>query len=273
MARTMAKRGAPWIVLGGAGSPSPSLSYKDMVIVKRFAPDGANPDMNEFQWKSLGQAQKYVREQPEYFSFDMLPEYTAIFVEMDTFTTAKELAIMSDDQCYGAAVVTEGTVMIPAFISTLPEGSELQLVSWDGAKSEIKPISMSLFDPNHNSFIECSSFNKSDADYYLINIGSTPQDDDAPPVQQLRIQNYPNPFNPSTTIKYSVPSEGDVAITIHNIRGQVVKTLTRDYKSSGLHQTTWNGQDQQGNNVVSGIYFLRIQTKDGTLAHKMIMLK
>lgn len=273
MARTSIERGAPWIVQGQLGTPRPSISYGDMVIVKRFAPDGVNPDIAEFQWKSLGQSQKYVREQPEYFSFDMLPEYTAIFVEVDSFTTAKELAIMSNDQCYGAAVVTEGTVMIPAFISTLPEGSELQLVSWDGAKSEIKPISMNLFDPDHDSFIKCSAFNKSDADYYLINIGSNPQEDDAPPAQQFSIQNYPNPFNPSTTIKYSVPTDGEVVITIHNIRGQVVKTLISDYKSDGLHQEIWNGKDQQENNVATGIYFVRIQTKDSSLTHKMIMLK
>ncbi|MEE8577394.1 MAG: T9SS type A sorting domain-containing protein [candidate division Zixibacteria bacterium] len=85
-------------------------------------------------------------------------------------------------------------------------------------------------------------------------------------------QNYPNPFNPSTTIEYSLPQLAHVSLTIYNVNGQTVKILVDDIKSRGQHLVQWNGVDQNGHQIASGMYFYRIQTGDYTSSQKMILL-
>ena len=265
MARTMIKRGAPWIAIGD----TLTLSYGDMVIVKRFSP----PSIDQFQWSSGSRTQKYIREIPEYFEFNKEPEYTAVFVQMDSLANMKEIAVISDGQCYGAAVVNGETVMIPAFISSLPDGSELEIVTWDGAKSSANSIPINLFDPDSDAYIKCSSFVKNSSDHYLIKIGSTIQDTDVPATLVLGIENYPNPFNPSTTISYCVPADGDVSLTIYNARGQLVNTLVSEPKTKGNYQVVWAGKDSRGNSVASGLYFTRLVSEGKSISKKMLLMK
>lgn len=273
MTREMVKRNSPWIVPMGVGDPAPSISYGEMVIVKRFGPDGINPEICEFQWANTGQSREYSRQQPEYFNFAKEASYTAVFVEMDADTSAKEIAILSNDVCYGAAVVSEGIVMIPAYISSLPVGSELQLVSWDGAKSANSISSISQFNPEQGSFARCSSFLKTDADSYYIKTGEGVGENNTPMPTGFSIKNYPNPFNPSTTIMYNLSEEAEVKIEIFNSRGQLVKTLVNDFKDAGSYHLVWNGQDQNNRTVASGVYYSRIETNGKSLTHKMLLLK
>ncbi len=93
------------------------------------------------------------------------------------------------------------------------------------------------------------------------------------PASDLQLANYPNPFNPSTTICYSVPKDGEVSINIYNAKGQLVKTLVNEQKNLGIHSVVWNGNDNNGNKVSSGIYFTRIIADGKTLTSKMLMLK
>ncbi|MCD4830098.1 MAG: T9SS type A sorting domain-containing protein [Candidatus Cloacimonetes bacterium] len=86
-------------------------------------------------------------------------------------------------------------------------------------------------------------------------------------------QNYPNPFNPTTMIKFSIPDEARVKLTIYNIRGQRVVSLLEDTLPSGFHEVVWNGKDATGRTVSSGVYFYRLETGDRTLTKKMLLLK
>ena len=264
LARTMIKRGAPWVAIGD----TITLSYGDMVAVKRFT-----TSIGQFQWTRGFHTKEYVREVPEYFEFVKEPEYTAVFVQLDSLTTAKEIAIMSEDECYGAAVVNGETVMIPAFISSLPEGSELELVAWDGVKSSPDAIPLKLFDPANDTFIQCSSFIKDKSDYFLIKTGSSIQDTDTPVTLGLRVTNYPNPFNPSTTISYSVPTDGEVSLTIYNSRGQLVNTLVSKHMNKGNYQVVWQGRDTSGRSVASGLYITRLVTGGKSIINKMLLMK
>ncbi len=71
-------------------------------------------------------------------------------------------------------------------------------------------------------------------------------------------QNYPNPFNPSTIISYQIPKAGFVNITIFNVLGQTIKTIVSESQSSGLHNINWNGEDNSGKTVSTGLYFYKI---------------
>lgn len=72
-------------------------------------------------------------------------------------------------------------------------------------------------------------------------------------------QNYPNPFNPSTTVKYQVPENAKVNIVVYNMTGQKVTTLTNEFKTAGYHTVNWDGTNDFGQKVSSGVYFLRMQ--------------
>lgn len=87
------------------------------------------------------------------------------------------------------------------------------------------------------------------------------------------LQNFPNPFNPSTTIKYSVAGASVVQITIYNVRGERVRTLVNEKKHAGVHKTTWNGLNDQGAMVATGVYFYFLRIGSFTAAKKMILLK
>lgn len=75
-------------------------------------------------------------------------------------------------------------------------------------------------------------------------------------------QNYPNPFNPSTTVKYEVPKNGKVNLIVYNLQGQKVATLVNNYQTAGYHQIMWNGANDRGQKVSSGVYFLRMQAEN-----------
>ncbi|MDD2331543.1 MAG: T9SS type A sorting domain-containing protein, partial [Candidatus Cloacimonetes bacterium] len=98
------------------------------------------------------------------------------------------------------------------------------------------------------------------------------EDQITPLVTELK-NNYPNPFNPSTTIHFSIKDSAPVRIEVYNILGQRVRTLVNETKKAGVHSVTWNGTDDSGRNVSSGIYFYRMNSGKYTSTKKMIMLK
>jgi hypothetical protein len=85
--------------------------------------------------------------------------------------------------------------------------------------------------------------------------------------------NYPNPFNPTTTIAFDKAEAGNVKIDIYNVKGQKVKSLTNEHFEAGKHRVMWNGTDNNGNNVGSGIYFYKMTSGEYSLTKKMIMMK
>jgi len=86
-------------------------------------------------------------------------------------------------------------------------------------------------------------------------------------------QNYPNPFNPTTTIKYELQTEGIAAITIFNSLGQEVKVLFNGKQQAGEHSIIWDGKNEQGQRVASGVYFYQLKINNYTSSKKMVLLR
>ena len=86
-------------------------------------------------------------------------------------------------------------------------------------------------------------------------------------------QNYPNPFNPSTTISFSIPSEGNVVLNIYDITGRLVTTLVDGNMGSGYHSVTWDGIDVNGAFVSAGLYIYSLQAEGVALTRKMVLMK
>ena len=86
-------------------------------------------------------------------------------------------------------------------------------------------------------------------------------------------QNYPNPFNPSTTIRYEIPKESRVVIKVYNLLGQEVKTLINKTQGRGIHTMTWDGKDNTGRIVASGVYLYRLEAGTFVKSRKMLFIK
>jgi len=99
------------------------------------------------------------------------------------------------------------------------------------------------------------------------------QDNDLIPVEYSLYQNYPNPFNPNTLIRYSIPKRSLVNITVFDITGRQVRTLENTNRRPGHYSVEWDGTDQSGNKVASGIYLYRMTAGNYSENCKMLLLK
>jgi hypothetical protein len=86
-------------------------------------------------------------------------------------------------------------------------------------------------------------------------------------------QNYPNPFNPQTVISYSLTQNTRVELMIYNILGQRIRTLVDEFQTAGFKTIHWDGKDNQGEEVASGIYFYRLKAGDYSETKKMVLMK
>jgi len=86
-------------------------------------------------------------------------------------------------------------------------------------------------------------------------------------------QNYPNPFNPTTTIAYGLAAPERVTISVYNINGALVKTLVSDTKPAGWYSVDWDGRNQAGNPVASGVYLSRMTAGSFVETKKLVLLK
>jgi DNA-binding transcriptional regulator YhcF (GntR family) len=97
--------------------------------------------------------------------------------------------------------------------------------------------------------------------------------DAASAVSNVIAQSYPNPFNPETEISYTLPENSYVSVTIFNVQGQKVKRLVNEYQPAGTRKVVWDGRDENGEGVASGIYFYRIEAGSHSVTNRMILLK
>ena len=93
------------------------------------------------------------------------------------------------------------------------------------------------------------------------------------PLKTQLYANYPNPFNPNTTMKYDLKENSHVSLVVYNMLGQKIKTLVDVHKTAGHHSIEWDGTNDIGVQVSSGIYFYTYKTKSYTNTHKMILMK
>ncbi|HMV25372.1 MAG TPA: T9SS type A sorting domain-containing protein [bacterium] len=86
-------------------------------------------------------------------------------------------------------------------------------------------------------------------------------------------QNYPNPFNPSTTIRFAISQPGHTTLKVYNMLGQEVRTLFSEYKPAGNFETIWDGKNEKGLAVASGVYLYRLSSGSFTQTRRMVLVK
>jgi len=93
------------------------------------------------------------------------------------------------------------------------------------------------------------------------------------PTEFVLSQNYPNPFNPITQIEYTLQNPAQVTLQIYNLLGQKVKTLVNEQKPAGSYRIFWDGKNEAGITVASGIYFYRLKANGVSQTRRMVLLK
>ena len=94
------------------------------------------------------------------------------------------------------------------------------------------------------------------------------------PIANSLRQNYPNPFNPETTISYDLNGESIVILTIYDLSGQIIRTLVNDQAmSAGQYKSVWDGRDESGAKVASGVYFYQLRAGEFIAKKKMTLLQ
>ncbi|MDY0150658.1 MAG: two-component regulator propeller domain-containing protein [Candidatus Cloacimonas sp.] len=99
------------------------------------------------------------------------------------------------------------------------------------------------------------------------------EDMQTPSVSDLLLSSYPNPFLYQTSITYSLHKSAQTELSIYNIRGQLVRKLVNEPFSSGQHTVIWDGKDDNGNSLATGIYLCRISSAGKQETHKMLLMK
>jgi N-acetylmuramoyl-L-alanine amidase len=95
----------------------------------------------------------------------------------------------------------------------------------------------------------------------------------AVPLQFSLEQNFPNPFNPSTVISFTIPQRGRVRLDVLNLLGEPVVTLIDEEREAGTHRVTWDGTNQDGKTVPSGVYFYKLHHNSFTATRRMIFVR
>jgi hypothetical protein len=85
--------------------------------------------------------------------------------------------------------------------------------------------------------------------------------------------NYPNPFNPSTTIKYQIAVDANVTLDVYNLAGQKIRTLVSNEQKAGYYSVVWDGRNDAGQTVSSGLYLYRVHAGSFVATHKMLLIK
>jgi len=97
--------------------------------------------------------------------------------------------------------------------------------------------------------------------------------DDAEPLSFSLSPPYPNPFNELTTLNFTIPAPGDVELTIYAVTGQKVKTIVPGTVDRGMHRIIWNGRDDEGRHLSSGLYIARLAWNGRSTAARMTLIK
>lgn len=109
--------------------------------------------------------------------------------------------------------------------------------------------------------------------FYPENITGVSESPAVKPAPYQLLQNYPNPFNPSTSISFVLKKSGHVTLTVYDLLGQKIKTLVTGSVQSGEHKVNWDGTNDEGKRVSSGVYVYRLEAGDSVRSKKMLFLK
>nr|MBC8415296.1 T9SS type A sorting domain-containing protein [Candidatus Cloacimonadota bacterium] len=256
-------------------TPTSSPTNKNMVYGKAYIVV-FDEDVEEFYWTDdMEETEQRERMESEYFSYNDLPSYEVIDV-MDIPQNVLEIGVFEDDVCVGAVVVQDTCEQILVYSGNVlrdPIPFSFEIVT--NNREAGTPITNYRVLNKETGLFEERSLISGQQKSSVIMFGNleNPQNN-TPSINDVVLHgNYPNPFNPETNISFSLPQEKDIDLTVYNLKGQKVRTLYTGITSSGEQSVVWNGKDDDGKHVGSGLYFYKLTTEDKVYSKKMLLLK
>jgi len=245
-----------------------TLNYGDMVVVKCV-------NNCTFQWNDGVPVNPTLKSTAKNFTYEEQSNYIPVFIDLDE--TAKdeipsEIGMYVDGVCRGAVAVDGQIVQLNAYLEGVENTEDVEFVLfYEGEKNRNTLSEFSVLNTN-TMLHENKGMTIDGSDFYAIKFGKSENNNTIPGTLKLH-GNYPNPFNPITSISFSLPVNSAVTVDIYNVKGQQVTTLTASDLSAGVHSITWNGTDETGKTVGSGVYMYRLTANKQTLTGKMLMMK
>ncbi len=240
------------------------LNYGDCVVVKCFEDE-------DFVWSYTGGGEPpEERGKAQNFDFEEKADYIPIYVELDPEELPLEVAVYIDDVCKGAEIVTNDEMDIRAYMNDGTSGDMTFEMYYGGKAGNIKVVDYYTYDPVSMELHQGTVHIDGVKDYYMVSL-TNGEHSFTPP--DYKIMNFPNPVCNNVTIKYSLPDQVKINLSIYNCKGQYVTSLKDGEQSSGIHSVTWNGTDEQGKLVPNGVYFYKLSTSEKDIVKKLLLMR
>ncbi len=224
---------------------------------------GAYPygEVTSPEWVSLNGSERGPCTYPGYSGivFEPIDEYKGDLARTYFYMTAR---YYTEDAGWTGSPMTDGADLLPWAVDMLVEWHEADPVS----RKEIERNGTIYgIQHNRNPFVDHPEF-------VAAMYAATGVEDES--VSAFRLcRNSPNPFNPTTTIRFGLPRDGDVAIAVYDVSGRLVNVLADGGYPTGEHEVVWTGRDAAGNEVASGVYFYSMRSGGFEARRKMVLLK
>ncbi|MCF7920384.1 MAG: T9SS type A sorting domain-containing protein [Candidatus Cloacimonetes bacterium] len=252
----------PW-----SGTPeSCYINYMDCVVI------ATDDEDHEFNWETPSRNSEPVyRPKAEHFTFSDDIDYIPVYAEFDENDIPNEVAIYVNDVCRGAQVVEDTISQICAYILEEEQGQEIEFAFWYDDRSEVEHRNTyRVYNEETEKYEQRNLITGMPGTHYEVSFEGN-LEEIVPP--QYNLYCYPNPFNPELTVSFSLEETQDVELEIFNIRGQKVKRLVDELFRPSDYNIVWNGTDDNGNKVSSGVYFIRLQVGEDIVNDKVILMK
>lgn len=188
-----------------------------------------------------------------------------------TFESDDEIGVFDGDHCVGASFVNQFPLLLTAWehdketgLGGFHSGNSISLRLYNGSDKTESELNLVFEDGCNNEFgsapftvCKIVNYNLKDQDPVVFNVA----------------QNYPNPFNRITTIPFEIPHLCSVEINIYNIKGQHIQLLLSDQMKAGMYEVKWDGCNESGISVGSGIFFIQVKAGSKIATQKLLLVQ
>jgi len=211
----------------------------------------------------------------------------------ENLSSKDEIAVMDGDLVVGAAIFTGG-MLSPASpleiratkddgtdttANGFQEGNEIKFKFWDASEKkeyDIEPGEIQFHHPETGDIVKpvpFTSLGTAAVTIKGVTASAIDRIENMVPSEFALEQNYPNPFNPVTHFSFYLPRASQVLLQVYDMKGALVNTVLQGERGKGHYQVTWDGTNNSGIRVASGLYFYRLSSESFTATRKMILSK
>ena len=260
---TMVKVNGQWI----SASRITPINYGDGLIVT------CSEDCDLIWGYQYPASEEYEYPLTEYFGYDEKSEYIPFYFEMDSISGIQEIGLTVNDSCVGAAVVEPGDsiVEVNAYLAGFPSGVPIDVETWSGYKSaRIGTGKYSVVDPSTRKRVSRKVYTGEQKAFYIISFKAGETEEENP----LVILNpaSPNPFSSATMLSFVLNQQANVALTVHDLRGNLIKTLMHGVYNEGFYEAGWTGTNTSRQQAGNGVYIIRLTVDDKIIKHEKVVL-